>query len=94
MTQICQPLPGLQEANLKNPDEDLSPDILFRLNAFMTEKAVLKATSLSRTSLHRKRLAGQFPEPEPISEGRLGYRIRDVQAWLDNPLSWTKPQPR
>ena len=70
--------------------EDLSPDLLLSLNAFMSEKAVLNATTLSRTSLHRKRLAGQFPEPEPISDGRVGYRVRDVYEWLQNPTGWTK----
>lgn len=72
--------------------DELSPELLLSLNAFMTERAVVIATSLSRASLHRKRLAGEFPEPEPISEGRVGYRIRDVQAWLQNPRSWPNPQ--
>ena len=68
--------------------DDVSPDLLLTLNAFMSEKAVIKATSLSRTSLHRKRLVGEFPEPEPISEGRVGYRVRDVKAWLRDPQAW------
>ena len=72
--------------------DDPSPELLVLLDAFMTEKAVMKATSLSRTSLHRKRLAGTFPKPEPISEGRMGYRIRDVQDWLQNPHSWPSPK--
>ena len=74
---------------MKNPVNDLTPELLLTLNAFLSEKAVMKATTLSRTSLHRKRLAGEFPEPEPISEGRMGYRIRDVEAWLQNPQSWS-----
>lgn len=76
---------------MKNVDE-ATPDLLLKLNAFMSEKAVVKATSLSRTSLHRKRLAGEFPEPEPISEGRVGYRVRDVQAWLQDPQAWSSRQ--
>lgn len=72
--------------------DDPSPDLLFELNAFLSEKAVMRATSLSRTSLHRKRLAGEFPEPEEISEGRVGYRIRDVKAWLENPTGWPSLQ--
>jgi predicted DNA-binding transcriptional regulator AlpA len=69
--------------------DELSPHLMLELNAFMSEKAVLKATSLSRTSLHRKRLSGDFPQPECISEGRIGYRIRDVQSWLDDPKGWS-----
>ena len=72
--------------------EELSPDLLLRLNAFMSEKAVLGVTSLSRTSLYRKRLAGEFPEPEPISQGRMGYRIRDIENWLQDPQSWPTHQ--
>ncbi|MBN8995362.1 MAG: AlpA family phage regulatory protein [Rhizobiales bacterium] len=73
---------------MSKPDDDLSASVLFELNAFMSEKAVLKATSLSRASIHRKRLAGQFPEPEQITEGRVGYRFRDVQEWLADPIGW------
>ena len=72
--------------------DEPSPELLLELNAFLSEKAVMRATSLSRTSLHRKRLAGEFPEPEEISEGRVGYRIRDVKAWLENPTCWPNPQ--
>ena len=72
--------------------EEVTPDLLLKLNAFMSEKAVLSATSLSRTSLHRKRLAGEFPEPEPISEGRVAYRIRDIHQWLQDPNSWSSQQ--
>jgi prophage regulatory protein len=79
---------------MTHPDEP-DADMMLLLNGFMSEKAVMKATSLSRTSLHRKRLAGEFPQPEPISKGRMAYRVRDVQAWLDNPMAWPKgPQPR
>lgn len=74
---------------MKNESDDTTPELLLMLNAFMSEKAVMRATSLSRTSLHRKRLAGIFPEPEPISEGRMGYRMRDVQEWLHDPQSWS-----
>ena len=67
---------------------ELNADVMLALNALLSEKAVLQATSLSRTSLHRKRIAGQFPEPEEISDGRIGYRIRDIKAWLDDPGGW------
>ena len=75
-----------------NMIDEPSARLLLRINAFMSEKAVMKATTLSRTSLHRKRLAGQFPEPEEISNGRVAYRVRDIEAWLENPTGWTSPQ--
>lgn len=77
---------------MKEKFNELSPELLLELNAFMSEKDVVRATSLSRTSLHRKRLAGEFPDPEQISEGRVGYRIRDVKAWLRDPASWASPK--
>ena len=77
---------------MKEEFDELSTELLLELNAFMSEKAVVRVTSLSRTSLHRKRLAGEFPNPEPISEGRVGYRIRDIKAWLQDPGSWPSPK--
>lgn len=71
-----------------NPIDDLDPELLLRLNAFMSEHAVMQVTSLSRASIHRKRLSGEFPEPEPISDGRVAYRMRDIQEWLEAPQAW------
>ncbi len=70
---------------------ELTPEFMMEMNAFMSEKAVMEATTLSRTSLYRKRMAGKFPEPESISEGRVGYRVRDVYRWLQDPNSWPSP---
>jgi predicted DNA-binding transcriptional regulator AlpA len=75
---------------MKKIEEDLNPELMLTLNAFMNEKAVMQATTLSRTSLHRKRLAGKFPEPEVISPGRVGYRVRDIFEWLQDPQAWTR----
>lgn len=70
--------------------EDLTPELMLSLNAFMSEKTVMQVTTLSRTSLHRKKTAGKFPEPETISPGRVGYRVRDIYDWLQDPQAWTK----
>lgn len=69
-----------------------SPDLMLQLNAFMSERAVMVATTLSRTSLHRKRATGEFPEPEEISDGRVAYRVRDIEEWLQNPATWSSDQ--
>lgn len=69
--------------------QGLDVSILLELNAFMSEKDVMRATSLSRASIHRKRIAGDFPEPQPISDGRVGYRIRDIRDWLSDPAAWS-----
>lgn len=72
-------------------EDDVSPDIILSLNGFLSEKTVLQVTTLSRTSLHRKRVAGKFPEPEIISAGRKAYRAREVYDWLKNPRGWSSP---
>ena len=77
---------------MSDPIDEMTADLLLGLDAFMSEKAVVRATSLSRTSIHRKRLAGEFPNPEPISDGRMGYRMREVKDWLENPQSWPNPE--
>lgn len=69
--------------------KDMDAKLLIELNGFLSEKAVMQATTLSRTSLHRKRLAGEFPQPEEVSAGRVGYRVSDVKAWLDDPKGWS-----
>lgn len=68
--------------------EKVPPSLMLAMNAVMSERAVTQVTSLSRASIHRKRLAGQFPEPVTISDGRVAYRIRDIQAWLESPMEW------
>jgi predicted DNA-binding transcriptional regulator AlpA len=77
------------EKKMETQGDELSLELLLKLNAFMSEKAVISATTLSRTSLHRKRVAGQFPEPEAISHGRVGYRVREIASWLENPETWS-----
>lgn len=72
--------------------EEASVKLQIELNAFMSERAVMTVTSLSRTSLYRKRMSGQFPEPEEITEGRIGYRVKDIEAWLKNPRGWSNCQ--
>ncbi|NKB59040.1 MAG: AlpA family phage regulatory protein [Alphaproteobacteria bacterium] len=74
---------------MTNTIDTLDTELLMALNAFLSEKAVMQATTLSRTSLHRKRVAGEFPEPEVLSQGRVGYRIRDIASWLERPDAWS-----
>jgi len=69
--------------------DNVTPNLMLELNAVMSERAVTQVTSLSRASIHRKRLAGEFPEPIPISSGRVGYRVRDIRAWLEEPTAWS-----
>ncbi|WP_136515955.1 AlpA family phage regulatory protein [Geomonas edaphica] len=41
-------------------------------------------TGLSRTTIWRLERAGDFPKRIRLSVGAVGYRMADIQAWLDN----------
>jgi prophage regulatory protein len=38
---------------------------------------------LSEATILRMRRRGQFPQPIRLSPGRVGWRERDIVAWLD-----------
>lgn len=42
------------------------------------------ATGLSRTTVHRLRAAGTFPEPVIVSPGRVAWQSRKVTAWMNS----------
>ena len=44
---------------------------------------VLEATGLSRTTLWRLVNSGDFPQPLKLSSQARGWRIEDVEAWLE-----------
>lgn len=41
-------------------------------------------TGLSRTTIWRLERAGEFPRRIRLSAGAVGYRMADIQAWLDS----------
>ena len=60
-----------------------TPDCFLRLNA------VLKRTGLSRSTLYRKIELGTFPRQIKIAERCAGWRESAVNAWLQNPMSYS-----
>lgn len=54
-----------------------NPDKIIRV------KEVLGLTGLSRTTLWRLEKKGQFPARLPLSAGSVGWRLREVQKWID-----------
>jgi len=44
-------------------------------------KEVVKKTGLSRTTIWRKRRDKSFPNPVQISDGRIGFKVSDLDAW-------------
>jgi prophage regulatory protein len=53
-------------------------------------REVCALNSLSRASIYRGVAAGTFPRPVRLTSAgrRVGWRSEDVQAWMDDPLSW------
>ncbi len=62
------------------------------LERFLAWRQVRNLTGLGRTTAWRMRQAGDFPEPVPISPGRVAWRARDIAAW--NESRGTQPAPR
>jgi len=42
------------------------------------------ATGISETTAWRYRQKGQFPEPLRLTDGTVGWRRADINAWLDS----------
>jgi prophage regulatory protein len=56
-------------------------------NRFLSPKAVCEKISLSRSTLDRLVAAGRFPQPIRLTESRLAYRERDVEAWMEEKVA-------
>ncbi|NQZ75047.1 MAG: AlpA family phage regulatory protein [Ekhidna sp.] len=57
--------------------------LLIELDGFLDEKTVEQITGLSRTERYRMRLEGTFPEMQTIKGKIKGWRVSDIQTWLD-----------
>ena len=55
-------------------------------------RQVRDLTGLGRTTAWRMRQAGDFPEPVPISPGRVAWRERDIARWNES-RGPTTPEP-
>lgn len=51
------------------------------LERFLGWRQVQHLTGLGRTTAWRLRQAGDFPNPVPISPGRVAWRERDIARW-------------
>jgi predicted DNA-binding transcriptional regulator AlpA len=57
------------------------------MNEIISVAEVLSKTGISRTTLHRLRCKGQFPNSVRISERRIGFFLSDVRNWLEGQRS-------
>ncbi len=55
-------------------------------DSFLRLPAVLKRTSLSRSTLYRKMDQGTFPRQVKIGERCAAWRQSDIDEWAHNPM--------
>jgi prophage regulatory protein len=53
-----------------------------REGRIMNIKEVVTRVGLSASTIHRLKRKGRFPKPIRLSDFRVGYREREVSAWL------------
>lgn len=53
-------------------------------SGLLTTNDVIALTRLSRTTIYRKRCSGDFPAPCGVGAGRIRWRRRDIDAWIDD----------
>lgn len=49
---------------------------------FLSTKAVVQRTTLTRSTLHRKVRSGEFPKPIQISDARVAWTEDSVESWM------------
>ncbi len=57
------------------------------MTQFLTPKAVCERVALSRATLDRLVAAGKFPAPIRITDRRLAYDARAVEAWMQEKVA-------
>jgi len=78
------------EQRLSSEMNNLVDELLAALNGdkpeaereHMHEPDVLERVGFSRATLRRRIKEGDFPAPVQIGPGRIGWRVEDVKAWL------------
>ena len=56
--------------------------------AFVRLPEVVKRTGLSKATIRRKELRGEFPRRQRISANVVAWYESDLQRWLRSPMYW------
>lgn len=65
---------------------------IVRPSRILRLSSVLDRTGLSRSTLYRKIQLGTFPKQLRISARCAGWRESDVDAWLSNPVLYSRTE--
>lgn len=55
---------------------------------FIGEGECRRITNLSRTTRWRMERVGEFPARRKISKNRIGWRLSEIENWLESRRSW------
>lgn len=69
----------------KNAGGEFRP--VFELQGYYTLREVCKLTTLSATTIWRLRKAEEFPAPDRLTSGRIGWRKTVIHLWMANRLT-------
>lgn len=53
----------------------------------LTQNEVIKAVSLSRQEIWRRRRSGDFPHPVKLGGRRIAYLKSEIEAWVADRIS-------
>nr|WP_042327454.1 AlpA family phage regulatory protein [Paraburkholderia ginsengisoli] len=54
----------------------------------MRRQEVQRAIGLSRTTIYSRVKAGTFPEPVRLGARSVGWRVSDIEAFLESPADY------
>lgn len=57
-------------------------------DAFVRLPQVIQRTGLSKATIRRKELRGEFPRRHKISANVVAWYESDLQRWLRSPMFW------
>lgn len=52
--------------------------------AILRRKQVEERTGLSRSSIYAMKARGEFPQPVKLTAKAVGWRLRDIEDWLES----------
>ncbi len=62
------------------------------IERYMREEQVLEVTTLSHATLWREIKAKRFPPQVRLSPGRVGWKVSEINRWLNDPCNYQQPE--
>lgn len=76
----------LQQLSISDGNQFLAA-LHIQMNGFLDEETIEKVTGLSSEQVYRMCLRGEFPPKQIIYGNVMGWRVRDIQHWLEKNYS-------